>query len=321
MPAIRRLLRGKGFTLIELLVVIAIIAILIGLLVPAVQKVREAAARMQCSNNLKQLALASHDFHDTYNRLPPLLGRDGLQPMIPAPAGYVNPPWGNTFFYILPYIEQDNLYKSCYDPTNPDGNKSTPGYRPWIGGCEHKAVKTYICPSDPSVPAGGLTPNVTIPAIGWSDTWALTSYAANAQVFTTTDAAGFLTATSFWEGRSRIPASFQDGTSNTILFAEKYGQCGASMYNVWGFWWAIQTQPTFANSAVGAIGPASKFQVKPTPYAGPACDPGRASTAHTGGMQVALADGSSRNLAQSMSTTTWWAACTPSGNDLLGPDW
>src|SRR5262245_30475359 len=103
----------RGFTLIELLVVIAIIAILIGLLLPAVQKVRESASRMRCSNHIKQMALALHNFHDTQGVLPPGLGAVGDSQSLPfnptVPANLMFASWHT---HILPFTEQDNLYRT-----------------------------------------------------------------------------------------------------------------------------------------------------------------------------------------------------------------
>src|SRR5690349_17638743 len=123
--------RRPGFTLIELLVVIAIIAVLIGLLLPAVQKVREAAARMACSNNLKQLGLACHNYEGTAGSFPPGLVQNS------------NPFQGNSLFvYLLPYVEQDNLYRQ-WDLNNALNNKA--------GGQASRTatvIKGLICPSD-----------------------------------------------------------------------------------------------------------------------------------------------------------------------------
>src|SRR5262245_60694291 len=108
--------RGAGFTLIEVLVVIAIISILIGLLLPAVQNVRNAAARTECSNKLKQIGLASHNAHDTAGAMPPAQG------WFPTPRPTGGNAWGNVFMHLLPYLEQDAFYRtSLTTGPNPNG--------------------------------------------------------------------------------------------------------------------------------------------------------------------------------------------------------
>src|SRR5262249_33603972 len=134
MPRLMFWKRGRGFTLIELLVVIAIIAILIGLLVPAVQKVREAASRTQSLNNLKQMSLALHNCNDTYGSLPPAVG---YFPGTSRVRGGAPAEHGTLQYYLLPFIEQDNVYKQTADWS-------------WNSAA---VVKTYVAPADPSLPS------------------------------------------------------------------------------------------------------------------------------------------------------------------------
>ena len=211
--------RRKGFTLVELLVVIAIIAILIGLLLPAVQKVREAAARMQSQNNLHQMILATHNCHDTYGRFPPTLGAfPNSTNGIDWGAPYLPSKFGTGQYFLLPFMEQNNVYMSKeVNGTDGVSNGGNPHQSNswWIdlGG----SIKTFQAPADPSMPGSGTfwaTGGLGMPR-------GATSYALNWHVYR----GGW---DEDWQvgGVTRFPAGIQDGTSNTILIAERYTICG-----------------------------------------------------------------------------------------------
>jgi prepilin-type N-terminal cleavage/methylation domain-containing protein len=289
----RSMRRWRGFTLIELLVVIAIIAILIGLLLPAVQKVREAAARTQCTNNLKQISLAVVDCSDTNAQLMP--PGDGLYP-IQIPSAYNS--YASVFFHILPYLEQANAYKNTLQPSDPHGNNVGPGgsalptYSPFWNVLVVN-MKTYICPSDPSN-SGTLSGDRSGPS----------SYAYNAQAFPV-----------YWNGYHKFPASITDGTSTTIFFTEQRSSCIDPWYD-WG--------PSIADGSwPQPTGPAAMFLLQPP---GTNCPFSNGSqyvpvSPHTGGIVVGMGDGSVRLVSQGVSPTTWWSALTINGGEVLGPDW
>jgi len=318
--------RRGGFTLIELLVVIAIIAVLIGLLLPAVQKAREAAARVRCANNLRQLGLAAHNYHDSNGHLPPGVG------YYPTAA---NGTFGTYFFHLLPHAEQDNLYRRAWGPVPfPPPAGATAAYYPGNNDVYRQPVRTFLCPSDPSVGPGGTV------LIG-GETFGASSYAPNGLV------SGTGPPSPGPQGRTTF-AAITDGTSSTILHAEKYARCTNTAmppaFRDGGTAWAYCTalafpwqpppmnppprafQPGFAIAALAnlgapnAIGPGSIFQAQPTPFLGN-CDPTRAATAHPGGILVGLADGSVRSLSRGLSGRTWWWAVTPAGDEVLGSDW
>jgi prepilin-type N-terminal cleavage/methylation domain-containing protein len=335
--------RRSAFTVVELLVVLAIIAVLMALLLAGVQQAREAANRTRCQNNLKQLALAVHHFHESRGTLPtyfgiyPSVGSCGVRPGCNRSAVY-----GSWFVHLLPFVEQGDLYRqvaeevaarpyneriqltsgsNCRVTTDRQytGGHSRqitvcdvyPTYEEhgiWVPSVRTVRFKVLRCPSDPTAGENAVLSG-----------WGVTNYLANYNAF---------------DSGQRIPANqplwtlpptflaITDGLSNTVLFGEGYASCDGWVrlalyswsYHNFGLDW-MQNPNTLM------------FQVRPEPKTAPQCPAGqeccdswRAQTPHAV-MNVALADGSVRTVGRGISAATWENALLPRDGNTLGADW
>lgn len=327
----------RGFSLIKLLFVIAIVAILIGLLLPAVQKVREAANRTRSMNNLQMMALALHNYHDANAKFPVLIDpRNGVT---------------GAFFHLLPYIEADALYRQ-FDERRPAT------YYDADTGLARSIFRTYLSPSDPSGPDGMTrlaevsAPNAKASfANKFSGTYATMSYAGNALVLKPDS--------SF--------AKIVDGTSNTILYTERYQLCqrsnkpGDEVPNLWAMGAVSSSTPSIAlappaedgyahtpsdvwklqqfvppqsvdqDKIAGTIGGKATYYADPAKTANApsgfqllpkqgACDSRVPQAMQRGGLMIAFCDGSVRLIAPTISAKTFWAGVTPGGGETVSFD-
>jgi len=321
--------RRQAFTLIELLVVIAIIAILIALLVPAVQKVREAAARSQCSNNEKQLGLALHNHHDVYKVLP-----SGL------PAGFyrgtTNPGVASDrrcwILNVLPFVEQQTILTEWNNAPNLGA--------PWNATAATRTIPTFLCPSEPNTVGVDVnTSSVSSPV--FRSSYALCS--GSTAYVTAAGAAGGtgLTLNGVFFGASKIRMTdIIDGTSNTLFASEVAFAANAATSSQGGkpfdprgcIWNPIHGGALFStiyppNSSVGdlleyGVYPSITPQAPLQPITSDAVGAfNLARSYHTGGVNALLGDGSVRFVQNSISTTSWNAAGARNDGAAPGSDW
>ena len=344
----------RAFTLVELLVVIAIIGVLVALLLPAVQAARAAARRMSCSNAIRQLALACHNFQNTQGVLPPWA--EG------TPGEY-----GSAHFLLLPYVEQQTIFQQA------NGNSFNARTTP---------VKVFTCPDDPTVKNGVFGPSSAAyqqfnsTAINRTSVngqpYGAATYAINAQVATAQVQDGHPT-----KGSTTLE-KIKDGTSNTVLFAERMSFCagpnfplsstphlaaGSCTWSIWarggrsntlapwqdgagtstadapalntnypgGYtWWDCpvfdivaastgpRSDPNFRQNWDGGVVNPGGVQGNPVPQG---CDYRRLQALHSNVMIAGLADGSVRSVNSNVSATTWQLVCGPKDGAVIPGDW
>lgn len=298
----------RAFTLFELLTVLAIIAILLALLLPAIQKVREASQRAQCQSQLRQLGIALHTCQDAYNKMPNHCGKY----IFPVGAVQLKNIDAKTFvaplhFWLLPFIDQPTML-ALFDVTDGDEGATNTWHKK-IAGRKFAPPKLYLCPNDPR---GTFQ-------TGLVDGEPAANYVANLSVFSTAN------------GVVRVPASFPDGSSTTVLMFERYALCNKTRTNPWGRadaaganlygksdWIKAESYTEDGKTAPSEKNPFKLFQHMPPQ---PRCDDHTAQSMHVPGTNALMGDASVKLVSPRISATTWHAAITPNAGDIVGPDW
>ena len=339
--------RRRGFTLIELLVVIAIIGVLMGLILPAVQKIREAAARSQSQNNLKNIVLATHNYEEHEGKLPIYYGTSGNGP---------NDPVGTAFFHLLPYVEQDAMF----DQSNQYGYYGGSWSYRKNGANISDPVPIYISPADPTAPVGYPGPYVsyvvnretldgqlTLHTIGDGTSNTIfyaeayySCYGSTDYYYSRTMAINYGGYTGTW-GEQHGPEFQRDYGKTyqpqyTLVYAwhagdtytqqyccdwsvDPYGW-GYGYYTVTGTWSTDYSYNSFTGLQEVTTGSAHTFQDRPSPGSY-SCNPRIPQSHSSGAINVGMGDGRVTSVLSSVGSASWQAAITPNTGDQIGADW